>query len=416
MLLVIDTVAVETSLRSSRSCLPEELVSVASRLRGLSLFEVSLGLLVLLDGLGRLTIWPDSMSLSNVVNVLQLCLYALLAIGIVRSGYSVKTHVAIGLSAVIFLAGWVQTHDSVFIRDVLLIVAASGAPFERTIRSMRYSLSAVLATGIITAACGLVPMESFRRGGLALGFGHPNQLALVLTTICLMWLAERRYSLRWKDIFTASLWTIVTFIVTQSRTPIMLMIVVIAVGIVQLRNGRRRVGRIVTLIAVLLPMACLSFTYLTAMVLPYNAFVNQLDLVLTNRIWLNWYAFTHHGIALFGQLVDLTADSGTVFNELRGTGHNSITVDNTYALSLLILGLLPTLCYICWNTFCLKRVADSGDFFILVLGIVYCLYGLTEAQMMDVFNNFVLLGAYSLGVNRSCDGTLVKSELESNCE
>lgn len=65
-----------------------------------------------------------------------------------------------------------------------------------------------------------------------------------------------------------------------------------------------------------------------------NSIVNRLDLLLSNRIFLNWYAINHHGMRLFGQIVNLTEGSGTAFNEIRGIWNSLITVDNSYTLHL----------------------------------------------------------------------------------
>lgn len=40
-----------------------------------------------------------------------------------------------------------------------------------------------------------------------------------------------------------------------------------------------------------------------------------------------------------------------------------------------------------------KQIVVKGDLFLLILGTVFCIYGITEAQMIDVFNNFMLLFA-----------------------
>lgn len=372
--------------------------AMRNRLRTITIFESCLALLVLLDGISRLSVWPSGGSAGLFVNVLQLCLYALLVIDLVRRKYPFSTYLAVGMSAAVFLLGWLQTHDSVFIRDVLLIVAARDTPFEKTVHTMRITMSLVVCIGILTVVFGFVGLGVYRRGGVSLGFAHPNQLALMLTVIALMWLAERRKYLTGKDLTFATIWALVTYLITRSRTPLLLMMAVIILGVVQVRNPGRHVGKVLAIMAPLVPILCLLFTYMTAVLLPLSQFVNQLDLLLSNRIWLNWYAFSHYDITMFGQVIDLTAGTGTVYNEIRGVWNSSITVDNTYTLSLLSLGLIPTLGFVCWNTFSLKRAVNSGDFYLVVLGIVLCVYGITEAQMMDVYNNFVLLSAYSLSV------------------
>lgn len=368
---------------------------MSNRLRSITLFEICLSLLVLSDGLSRLVIWPSDGMANTLVNLMQLGLYALLAIDLVRRRYSVSTYICVVVSAAIFILGWSRTHDSVYIRDVLLIVAAKDVPFERTVRAMRITITVVVCIAVLTVIVGIAPIITYRRGGLSLGFAHPNQLALILTVIVLMWLAERRKQLQGKDLAVAGAWSFVTYAITRSRTPLILMGVVILLGVAQVRKPNRTVGKFLSIVAPSVPLLCLLFTYVTAMLLTSSQLVNRLDLILSNRIWLNWYAFSHHDLTLFGQVVDLTAGSGTVYNEIRGVWNSLVTVDNTYTLSLITLGLVPTLVFIVWNTFSLKKLADSGDFYLVVLEVALCIYGITEAQMMDVFNNFVLLATFT---------------------
>lgn len=370
-------------------------------IKRITVFELCLALLVLSDGLSRLSVWPSDSVGDLLVNGFQLCLYVLIAVDLVMRRYSFSTYLCVGISAGIFLLGWFQTHDSVFIRDVLLIVAARGTPFERTVRAMRIMLSVVVCIGLLTVIFGFATTKTYRRGGLSLGFSHPNQLALILTVIILMWLAERRKTLAWSDIGLTIIWALVTYSITRSRTPMLLVTAVIVLGFAQVKNPHRHVGGILAFVAPMVPALCLIFTCVTAKLLTSSPLVNDLDILLSNRIWLNWYAFSHYDITPFGQIIDLTAGTGTVYNEIRDLWNSAITVDNSYTLSLLELGLLPTLCFICWNTFSLKKSADSGDFYLVILGIALCVYGITEAQMMDVFNNFALLSAFSFGAERS---------------
>lgn len=381
------------------------------KFRKVSCFGCCLFLLLLMDGLSRLTIWPSGGLINTFVNAFQLVIYLVLAFDIIRKHYSPVTYLCVFVSLVLLLIGWSQTRDSVYIRDILLIVAAQGASFEGTARTMRRTVSITVIAGVLTALLGYATTRTYHRGSdirYTLGFSHPNQLALMLAIIALLWLAERHARLNWIDLLFLTLWTAMTFEITRSRTATALLVFMLVVCAIQVAFPRRSVGGLFTAIAVITPPACLLFTYVSAHLISDNGFLKSLDRLLGNRIWLNWYAFTNHGIPLFGQVVDLSEGTGTVYNDLTGTWNNAITVDNTYALSLVRLGLIPTLVFIVWNMFALKRIAERGDRCLLAMGIVFCIYGITEAQMLDVFNDFILLGAYALIQGR---GSKVQDEI-----
>ena len=359
----------------------------------ISLYEVALALLVFLDRISRLKAWDSESWASTFVDVVQLGIYILLFVLLIKNHYSFEMLFAIGLSLILLIAGYFVTREAVFIRDLLLLVAAKDISFNKILKSLRYSLSLVMLIAVLSVLFGFADMAVQRRGGLALGFSHPNQAALVLTIILLLWLAEKHKTFKSSDFVFALIATTIIYIVTKSRTPLALAVLVVVVGIIYKNYPSLKIGKGLIKVLIVMPILCLAFTVVTAYLLPMNSIVNRLDLLLSNRIFLNWYAINHHGMRLFGQIVNLTEGSGTTFNEIRGIWSSLITVDNSYTLALVSLGIIPTFVFVGWSCFSQKQIVVKGDLFLLILGTVFCIYGITEAQMIDVFNNFMLLFA-----------------------
>ena len=143
----------------------------------ISLYEVALALLVFLDGISRLKAWDSESWASTFVDVVQLGIYVLLFVLLIKNHYSFEMLFAIGLSLILLIAGYFVTREAVFIRDLLLLVAAKDISFNKILKSLRYSLSLVMLIAVLSVLFGFADMAVQRRGGLALGFSHPNQAA-----------------------------------------------------------------------------------------------------------------------------------------------------------------------------------------------------------------------------------------------
>lgn len=374
------------------------MVAVIEKLRkklNLSL-DVIIGILVFSECASRLEGFPSDGCLATVVNAIQLVLYVLLVIQVVLFRYSLNTIVIAVVSVMFFIMGWFATHNAVYIRNILLVLAVGTIPFGRTLKAMRYAMITTVVAGAVSVVLGLASIQQFRRGGISLGFVHPNQLSLIITIILLTWLAEHNKHFTLKKLAGVSLLALISYGITRSRTALLIIFAALVFSILQMHRHRYRL-RYFAVVAAVVPMCCFVLSVLTAVFLFSSNLVNQLDLLFSNRIWLNWYAFSNHTVTLFGQNIDFTLGTGTVYNTLRGTGNNSITVDNSYVVSLLELGLIPTLIYLMWNSYSLVHLSNMGEYYLMSIGILLCIYAMFESQLLDAYFNFVLLATYSVG-------------------
>lgn len=365
------------------------------RLRRVPLYQWSLAFLFISEGITKLSVWQSGTLLDIVINVVQLLVYALLTIRIIQNPPSKMTILFAVMSFLVFVGGYLTTRNAVFVRNLLLVLAAKDISFNSILKYLRWALSLVVLIALLTVAFGMGNMEVQRRGGVALGFVHPNQAALLLTMLLFLWIAEKRNHFTPDDFIVASLAVLMIYAITKSRTSFVLGILAMIVQVIATFKPTVKTNVPIKIALVLLPIACVLFTVLTAIILPYNNIANKIDTLLNNRVFLNWYAFEHHGVTLFGQIVNLNEGSGTVYNAIRGIGNSLITVDNSYTLSLVVLGVLPTFVFVAWLTLAEKKIGDTGSILLAFLGAVFCIYGLVEAQMIDVFNNYMMLIIFS---------------------
>ena len=127
--------------------------------------------------------------------------------------------------------------------------------------------------------------------------------------------------------------------------------------------------------------------------LPYSGFLKKLDLLFTNRIFLNYYQFNKYPLRLFGENVSLH-EPGGAYNNIQNFWA-AITCDCTYTMSLIIMGIIPTavfaLAYICL----MKKAIKAKDYTVIAITILLAMYAFCESQLVEIYNNFVFFYIYA---------------------
>lgn len=293
----------------------------------------------------------------------------------------------------VFGMGYISTGNSALVKALILLVASSDVELWKVTRTCRIAFCLGLTIGVISWMVGVFagqPLDGFA------GFDHKNQFALALFVIVALWFVERMtyrkeiLAVEWGAVSAVIL---ATALIVQSKTAAACM-ALLAVLCLALRTEafevilRSTAGQ---LLAKAFQGICLIFSVGTAVALPAQPVVQALDKIMTNRIWLNWYALQNHTLSLFGNNVNLNEGTGTAFNFVLQTGNNAVTVDNTYILSLFILGVLPTIAFAVLFAWVMSQFFKDERYVVICTALVLCLYGLMEAQMVDIFNNFIII-------------------------
>ena len=131
------------------------------------------------------------------------------------------------------------------------------------------------------------------------------------------------------------------------------------------------------------------FTYLSAKFLETSNILKTLDLVFTNRFFLNYYALNKFGIKLFGQNVTLSDNSGTIYNNIHGWYNWSVTCDSSYIVTLLVMGLIPTVIILVGYILLMKKAISRHNYMVMSVALLLAIYSFCESQMLEVYSSFV---------------------------
>lgn len=362
-----------------------------TRLATLDLALLGIGICAFSQTLGvayvasRVTIFGQACQLMTWVGVL------LAGISLVHRRASRWAWIVLPIVLLALLLQKFNNGGSVLLQGLVLILAVSSVDYKQVCRSLFIGTFAASLVVLILFFTGISDSGVGRRGGFSLGFGHPNTAGRVALIAYLLWICGYKALDNIKLSHCLLLGGIVYF-VTGSRTA-SLLIVLTPLVILLVRKFSLRALSVVAVVVGLVPLFLFVFTYVTAQLLPVSAFVNQLDVLLSNRIFLNYYAFTNNDLTLFGQVAQLADNSGTVYNSIRNLYNWSTTVDSTYAVMLISYGVVPSILFsICAFIAC-RRAGKAGDVLMLVTALMLELFAFNESQMISVTNSFFLLYA-----------------------
>ena len=277
-----------------------------------------------------------------------------------------------------------------FFKSLLLVLAAKNESYKKIMKYCRISTIVVICIAILTWPLVFSESNVFRRNGLALGFGHPNVTAQFMMVSIFLWIAEKGENLKRKDFLLVEAYGLIVYAITRSRTTaILIMALPVVVVIIRKAFSRKRRHFILDNLCKFSQLFLLLFTYITAATLEHSKISNALDLILANRIFLNYYGLKNYGISLFGQNVTLVDNSGTVYNNIRNAYNWSVTVDSGYMVALLAMGLLPTLIFCLGYYLVMKRAVKMSNYMVASIAIMLAIYSFTESRMLEIYYNFV---------------------------
>ena len=138
------------------------------------------------------------------------------------------------------------------------------------------------------------------------------------------------------------------------------------------------------------------FTYVSAKLLENNSFFRFLNQVLSSRLFLNYYVLNRYGIKMFGQNVILQDQSGTVYNNIENLYNWSITCDCSYMVSLIIMGLIPTIIFLIGFIVLIKKAIKNRNYIVVSIAVLLAIYSFIESQMLEIYRNFVYFYIFAL--------------------
>lgn len=358
--------------------------------RKTKLIYIILFLLVFMNKLTTIYVFSKMEFLGTVIDFLQVPMYGGLIYIIVQKKYSLKELMTFLVVGILLLIGYVVSGQAAYFKGFLLIIASKNIPYRKILNVCRKALTFVLGLGIFLFLIGISDAGISRRGASGLGFGHPNVTAQLIMIIILLFASEKAGKLKLIHYIGIELGGLITFLLTDSKTStIVILLIPLVMVFSEKIMSRTWYSKVPKFIMTYSQLLVTLFTYLSARFLETSNMLKTLDLVFTNRLFLNYYVLNKFGIKLFGQNVTLSDNSGTIYNNIHGWYNWSVTCDCSYMVTLLVMGLIPTVIILIGYILLMKKAIKRHNYMIMSAALLLAIYSFCESQMLEVYSSFV---------------------------
>lgn len=353
----------------------------------IGLFELVLFLLIVIGELPKTYIFLNSEAYSLFANYIQLPLYIALLYCVLKKSHTNKQLLIFAFIGILLFYGYIESGQAAYFRAFLLIIAAKNISFKKIVRICRYAITSTFLFTVLLWICRISDGGIGRRGKLSFGYGHPNITAQTVMIIMLLYLAERGNNAKTKDYILFEAIAVAVMLLTGSKTAmIIIALTPITISFFKWYLAKKKL-MIGNLIIECSQISIIVFTWLSAKMLPYSYLLKKLDLLLTNRLFLNYYQFNKYSLSLFGKNVSLY-ETGQVYNEIQNFWA-TITCDCTYTISLIIMGIIPTMLFAIAYIYLVKKAIASKDYIVIAIAVMLAMYAFCESQLVEIYNNFV---------------------------
>ncbi|MDX8420037.1 hypothetical protein MOZ60_08000 [Stecheria sp. CLA-KB-P133] len=351
-------------------------------LHGIDIVVISLALAEMVKSIPLISNIPNIDILLSFINFLN---YILLLVVIFQKRYSGRLFLLFAFFAIIFAYGYLKSHMSAFLTAWLLLFALKDMDLSRILNDIHLSLGITIIIAIIFGIFSLGDFRSQFNTGFHLGFGHKNTFGAFLFEYYLTGLLAHRGS--GYQVWKCIVFGLFVLLFTKSKTAAASLLLLPIILVIFERGLYSKFRRLFVFIAELIAPILLLFTYATAELFPVNTIVQKMNVVLTNRIFLNWFILSKNKITLFGQNVQLNYSG--IYNEIINKWNINTTVDGTYIIMLLLLGLIPTIMFMIGYVAVVHRGGKRKDYLLITAAVLLANYALMETRFTSIFFNFV---------------------------
>lgn len=315
--------------------------------------------------------------------------FVLFGIKMVTTRYTMKEWLCIGGVGIIAVCSYFINEKDEVVRAVVLIASCKGISLKNSMKVIFYvtlvgcvSLILLSVTGIfgamsITADYGREAIET----RYTLGMGHPNALHCMVWMVLTLAMYVYSSSMRWYHFIVLMVVNVVTYLLSDSNTGMLLATVTI-VGVVVMRYiPYFRNASWVYGVSAILVIACILFSVYGAYVgNGYNdssTFMYKLDKILNGR-----YQYCY-------EVVEARLINWKMF----AASQNQEYFDAGFVRAFYWYGIIPGIMYGVMHLYLVLQSWKNKDYVLLVMVVAFSVYNLMEAHFVSVYllRNYLLI-------------------------
>ena len=310
--------------------------------------------------------------------------FLMFAVKIACTKYTWKEWLCILIMGMLGLISLAMTGREEMIRVVAFVAAFKGIELKTSLKVTFYETLAGSLVIVLLSILGIYGTVSvtghFRGGGIeetryCLGMGHPNALHCMLFVLLVLGMALYHEKLKWYMYVLLQALNIGVYLLTDSRTGMLLTSGAILFGAFLCYGKKIREKKILYILSGLFVVCCVLFTIFVGIYGVEFSFMRQIDIRINGRFQ-------------YGK-----SDGGVQYWSLFSNPDNQNYFDMGYMRLFYWYGIIPgilymvTLCIMIWN--CYKKKAYGA----LLVIMSFSAYMLIEAHAISLYlgRNYILL-------------------------
>ena len=309
----------------------------------------------------------------------------IMVLAILRKGYPVRVFLAFAVVSGLALYSAVMSTNFGFLITVITCFAIYKENIRNVLKTIfLIELSFFVTHTILTVLAGILigtPISMQISGATRYNFGltHPNTFSLYYFQLVLLWVTLYYPNTRHKSrsLFLMLLLSFVIFRLTISRTMFVSLVLLYLLLLLELHDKSKWINRIAKYVFPVTAVLMIGFYMLFSSQFLFGnseGFLWELNTLLSSRIKLGAYGYSHYGLTLFGQNIE---EYGFKWDETwRMVEYYT---DGIFPLFAINIGLI----WVVVLSVLFYRLAEKKNTMINIMIIVWTLYGISETHVIN---------------------------------
>lgn len=296
--------------------------------------------------------------------------------------------------ALLFAAGK-NSYDYGLYYYAFLIFAARDIKFEKIARLFIVVMTTMVVITTVCAVLHVIPTLAVGRTNssvlrLSLGSVYPTDLASRIFHIVLTYVVLKKFTLNIPEYISLIAITITTYLVTDTKLSLILMIILIVSCILYpyigkiFKSVRPYIINGLVLLFIVINLA-LPYIYSTS-----NPILRKLDSLLTGRLYLGNVAFKDYNVTLYGQFVYQNGWGG-----IHKVINNYFFIDSSIVRVLLMQGMIVYI-FLLWLILRnINKTLENKQYSIVLGLLLVVLSGAIDPHLIEISFNIMFLASFA---------------------
>ena len=263
--------------------------------------------------------------------------------------YNWKNVIVLTSIMLLLCISMIVSHSSNLVQLFIIIVGSYKLDFDKIIKTTLIFEGSIFLFIIVISLIGILPNWTFTRGKEivrnSFGFQYSSYLSIFIFSFSIYYLYYRKQNIKWYEYLILSGLNFVSFIVTNTRLPLLLSVLSIVLFVFLNRKRymlNKKSKKLILNSLFFLFVSCICVSIILPIIYDNDVqWLNKLNEILSDRLALGKKGLNNYGIKLFGNKIEIIGLA--MIHEGVANITDFFVIDSTYFSILLENGILVML-------------------------------------------------------------------------